>query len=102
MRSYASNKRTVVIRYILTSDDTEPETYGLSMNQMPEFCRYRHNNKTTNGSELQTFTTESFLLMTALILKFSGQLFKLQLNLFIYSNTTLSYMSQCISVHLVF
>jgi len=37
----------LAMRCIITSDDTEPENYGLSENQTADLCHCRHNNKTT-------------------------------------------------------
>jgi len=34
---------------ILTSDDNEPENYGLSEEQIPDLCHCRHNNKSTKN-----------------------------------------------------
>jgi len=43
----------------MTTDNTEPENYGLSENQ--DFCHCRHNNKTTkNDRKLQMWNRKLF------------------------------------------
>jgi len=43
----ATKATNVVTRCIITSDDTEPENYGLGENQTPDLCHCRYNKKTT-------------------------------------------------------
>jgi len=55
----------------------EPENYGFRENHTPDLCHCRHNKKNTkDDSKLWIFTTESQLLITALLANMDDQLFE--------------------------
>jgi len=77
----ASKATNAVIRCILTSDTQNLKTTGLMRIKLQTFTTVDTTRKPQkNDRKLHIFTTESRLLITALLPNFSHQLFKVQMN----------------------